>query len=68
MPQGGTLSFDVELKSKEARIIVADTGTGIPESERERISSSILRPRRMARVSGWRWFIARCNFMAVALK
>jgi len=68
MPQGGTLSFDVELKSKEARMIVADTGTGIPESQRERIFQLYFTTKRMGRVSGWRWFIALCNFMAVALK
>ncbi len=37
MPQGGSLSFDVELLGQEARLTVGDTGTGIPEKQRDKI-------------------------------
>jgi signal transduction histidine kinase len=37
MPQGGSLSFDVELLTRDARLTVADTGAGIPESRRDKI-------------------------------
>jgi signal transduction histidine kinase len=37
MPQGGSLSFDVKLRTQDARLTVADTGVGIPETQREKI-------------------------------
>ncbi len=37
MPEGGSLSFDVERLARETRIIVADTGTGIRDEDRGRI-------------------------------
>ena len=37
MPQGGSLSFDVELRARDAWLSVADTGTGIPEKLRDKI-------------------------------
>jgi hypothetical protein len=37
MPHGGTLSFDVDLRARDALLTVADTGTGIPESQRDQV-------------------------------
>lgn len=37
MPQGGSLSFDVELRARDAQLTVADTGAGIPETQRDKI-------------------------------
>jgi len=37
MPQGGTLSFEVKLGLRDVQITVADTGTGIPKEQREKI-------------------------------
>jgi signal transduction histidine kinase len=37
MPQGGTLSLDVELRARDAQLTVADTGVGIPATRREKI-------------------------------
>ena len=37
MPQGGLLSFEVELNARDARLTVADTGAGIPEEGRGKI-------------------------------
>jgi signal transduction histidine kinase len=37
MPQGGSLSFDVELRKRDARLTVADTGAGIPETQQDKI-------------------------------
>ena len=37
MPQGGSLSLDVELIARDACIAVADTGAGIPEAIRDKI-------------------------------
>jgi signal transduction histidine kinase len=37
MPQGGALSFDVELRARDAQLTVTDTGAGIPEAQRDKI-------------------------------
>jgi signal transduction histidine kinase len=37
MPQGGSLSLDVELRARDAQLTVADTGVGIPATRREKI-------------------------------
>ncbi len=37
MPEGGSLSFEVELHSRDVRLTVADTGAGIPEKQRDKI-------------------------------
>jgi len=37
MPQGGSLSVDVELRARDAQLTVADTGVGIPATRREKI-------------------------------
>jgi signal transduction histidine kinase len=37
MPQGGSLSLDVELRAGDAQLTVADTGVGIPATRREKI-------------------------------
>ena len=37
MPQGGSLSLDVERRARDAQITVADTGVGIPATRREKI-------------------------------
>jgi signal transduction histidine kinase len=37
MPQGGSLSLDVELRAQDAQLTVADTGVGIPATRREKI-------------------------------
>jgi signal transduction histidine kinase len=37
MPHGGALSFDVELRARDAQLTVTDTGAGIPEAQRDKI-------------------------------
>ena len=44
MPAGSEVEAQVERHAKGARLLVADRGPGVPESERERIFEPFYRP------------------------
>jgi signal transduction histidine kinase len=51
-PEGGRVTLDVHREASNAVVVVADTGVGIPEAERERVFSRFHRARNAAAYPG----------------
>ena len=62
-PSGGEVVVDASESDRQCRLRITDTGPGIPDTTRKKISNCTSRPNQAAPASAWPWRIAVFNCM-----